>query len=317
MVTLTRGTKAVDMCFLVSATSSMGRAHNWLQTAVPLVELNLTSIGIGDEPTARNRYCLIQFGGRGRFLTGRFLSVSQRKFFYANEFVFARRRLAKLGDVADGYEALEFLLNNAPFRSDPLIGRNAILVSNMGRSILATKTNLTRERIFGLLSESNVVLDTVVAVRFSLGEGETGVGLGLHDTQSMSTIKRNGGFEIVKSQNIQYSSNEGTTVSDYVSLALATGGSSWPINLLAQNNYSVVASFVQAYVATHGLVRTSNQTVCQSCRCIEGNSHQPSRECEERVCDDHEDQELCSCLISHSPLEVWPALSQIRTIQFT
>lgn len=304
MVNVTKGTKAVDMCFVVSAASTMASSQLWLQTAVPVMEDKLTTMGIGR--ATPNRYCLVQFGGRGRYLTGRFLNVDGNKFFSADDFFRARRQLRKVGDVADGYEAVEFLLQRAPFRSDPMIAKSVILASNMGRSVLAI-ANITRESLFNLLIEAGVVLDTVVDVQFSVQEeGATQIVLGLHDVEKVSIVEPNERFRIVESHNIRYSSNQGSTVHDYVTLALATGGSSWPISLLAQSNYSVLVSFVQAYISAHGLERTSSQDVCQRCTCVDGDTVMTggTESCEEQVCEEHEDHELCSCLISRPPLEV-------------
>ena len=298
----------MDMCFVVSAATTMASSQLWLQTAVPVMEDKLTTIGIGLERATPNRYCLVQFGGRGRYLRGRFLYVNGNKFFSADEFFQARRQLRKLGDVADGYEAIEFLLQRAPFRNDPMIAKSVVLASNMGRSVLAT-VNVTRESLFNLLVEAEVVLDSVVDVQFSVQEeGTTQTVLGLHDLHKVSVVEPNEKFSIVESHNIQYSSNQGSTVHDYVTLALATGGSSWPISLLAQSNYSVLVSFVQAYISAHGLERTSSQVVCQRCTCARDAAvtgvPDSTVNCQGQLCEEHEDQELCSCLVSQPPLKV-------------
>lgn len=300
------GTKAIDLCFVVSGTRSMSGLHRWLQVAVPYLEESLTGRGIGSANTP-NRYCLVSFGGRFNLLTGTFVRVQGEIFFPARSFVDARRQLRRNGDVADGYEALEFTIRNAPFREDPNIPKAIILVSDMGRSVLATKTNLTRNSIASLLREHNVILDTVVSVEMRVSNPlETVLGLNaLQPAQNFSlasVLRPDGGFELVTGTtgSVFFTSSAGQTIHDYVILALVLGGSSWPIELLSEVDENIQASFAEAFIATHGFSSLELVEVCERCVCTN------QREDVHLQCEYPPNQELCRCLINRTATEVLP-----------
>ena len=286
------GTKAVDMCFAVSAARSMKGSQRWLQIAVPFIngELKRQGIGNGSEP---NRYCLVQFGGRGRFLTGMFLLVDRNIFFPVERFVDARRQLLRNGDVADGYEAVEFTIENTPFREDPNIAKLIILVTDMGRSVLATKRNLTREVMFTLLQEHNTQLDTVIAADMELTDNSRELVLGVNGFTKASVLRPNGGFE-QRTGSVFYTSSAGQTVHDYITLALVMDGSAWPIELLSEEDINVLTAFSRAYVSARGLRSTEMIQVCERCVCTDH-----GLECTEAT-----NQEQCRCQLNGSVMKV-------------
>ena len=292
--TILNGSKAVDICFVVSAVRSMAGAQRWLQIAVPMIEKQLKLVGVGNESSSRNRYCLVQFGGRGPLLMAKFLLVDDQTFFPADTFVRARRQLRRNGDVADGYEALEFAARNAPFRRDEEIAKILILVTNMGRSVLSTKTNLTRESVFQMLHSKHVTLDTVTSVAMELNGTVQEKVLGLNKLEKAIVVRPNGNFRFVNGD-VLFTSSAGQTIHDYVALSLQIGGLSFPINLLADEDYNVLASFVKAFIAAHKLTALRRVHICQRCTC---------RQKGKLECDQATNQELCNCLINGSAIEV-------------
>ena len=295
--TTLNGSKAVDICFVVSAARSMSGAQRWLQIAVPIIEEQLTLAGVGDESSSRNRYCLVQFGGRGRSLTAKFLPVDDQTFFPADAFVRARRKLSRRGDVADGYEALEFTARNAPFRRDELVAKILILVTNMGRSVLSTKTNLTRESIFQVLHSEHVTLDTVISATMELNGTAQEKVLGLNKLEKAIVVRPDGNFRFVNGD-VLFTSSAGQTIHDYVTLSLQMGGLSFPINLLAEENPYVLMSFVKAFIAVHKLTALRRVHICQQCTCRQ-KGEDTELECEQAT-----NQELCNCLTNGSAIEV-------------
>ena len=298
------GVSAVDVCLIVSAAQTMRMHQRWLQIAIPQLEQELTSMGIGNGTDKPNRYCVVQFGGSRTQLRGHFILVNGEEFFPAGSFVLARRELKRSGDVADGYEAVEFALNNAPFRDDTTVKKMMVLVSNMGRSVLATSSNLTRDVILSMLSESSVSLDTVVSAEFEIqGQSSSETVIGQNGVDTGTAVRSDGGYEFVDGAVSHYSS-QGQTIHDYVNLSLAAGSSSWSIDVLAQENTSVILSFVRSFIASHRLERLKMVEVCQACRCADESGESPFESCRDLVCGRHDNQDLCRCLVTRTPSEV-------------
>ncbi len=272
----------------------MSGKHLWLQKVVTLLEEQFNSRDI-----ASNRYCLVHFGSNRRSLTGHFLTANDKVFFPANDFVLARRRLQKKGDVADGYEAVQFTLSHAPFRDDPHIGKALLLVTDMGRAALASSSHLNRDSVFSLLTGHGTALNVVVDASILL-PGK--LVLGLHDEHTVSTLSENGrNYKIIESLNVEVTSVQGNTVDDYVTLATASGGSSWPLSLLATSNLTVLTTFVRAFVAENDIQRTHSVSVCEECECVQVGE---TEGCARRECVEATDQETCRCLANNPPTQV-------------
>ena len=305
MGTRTTGYKAVDICFVVAATTTMSGSQRWIQIFVPLLELHLVRNGVGN--TTDNRYCLVQFGSRGRFLTARFLLVNGEIFFRESQFVMARRQLKRNGDIADGYEALDFTLTHAPFRDDPHIAKHVVIITNMGRSTLATAAALTRESMLNQLKMNNITLDAIVEADFAIRPNETNAvtAIGLNSYRSAAIVRPGGSFELAEGE-VLYDSHQGQTIHDYVTLALDTGGSSWSIQLFALEDYNILDSAMQAFTAAHDMVQLNTLRVCEKCVCM---SEQPeglatTENCNDLLCEVPTDQEKCRCTIDDTPPEV-------------
>ena len=209
-------------------------------------------------------------------------------FFPDENFVTARRQLKRIGDIADGYEALEFIAKNAPFREDPNISKLVILVTNMGRSVLASRTNLTREVMFTLFQEKQILLDVVVDVQMGFSHNTREIVLGLHDINQASVVRSGGNFERLMG-GVFFTSSAGNTIQDYVSVALSLQGSAWPINLLKEEDLDVLISFAKALIAANQLRSVETVEICKRCECVE----EAVLQCREAV-----DQKRCRCLVN-------------------
>lgn len=277
----------------------MNASQRWLQLAVPLLESRLLSLGIGNG-TDINRYCLVQFGGRGQYLTGRFLMARGQMIYPAAYFFDARRKLRRNGDVADGYEAVEFAIEKAPFREDPNIPKVVVLVTDMGRSVLAQKANLTREALYAKMSARGVIFDTVVKAQMFLTDTHyrKEVVLGLNGINTASILRPNGKFEQVTG-NLLFDSREGQTVYDYITLTLQMSGSTWPLTLLDDEKLSVLRSFTGAFIKAHGFRYPKAYNVCERCVCEEDASGGSELRCSVPLY-----QDVCLCLLSRDLTEV-------------
>ncbi len=292
-----RGTQAVDLCFVVSAAMTMAGAQRWLQIAVPYIEEELRGKRIGISRGFENRYCLVQFGARGKFLRATFLKVSNNIFFADEQFHLARRQLKRNGDIADGYEALEFTVKNAPFRADSNIAKLVVMVSNMGRSVLASRTNLTREVMQTLFNERQISLDVVVEVEMKFTQNTTELVLGLHDLDQASVIRPNGKFEKLTGS-IFFRSSAGGTINEYLAVALNLGGSTWPIDLLKMENSNYLMSFSRALIEAHDLRKAVTVSVCERCECVEEEGGT------ELQCREPPDERFCRCMANATSEQV-------------
>ena len=95
----------------------------------------------------RNRYCAVAFGGFADREPGHFLPVGGERCFAASDFPQARVQLLNNGEFEDGYQAIAFALDNVPFRNNPFIAKNVILITDEGRSVIEEGEGLTRESI--------------------------------------------------------------------------------------------------------------------------------------------------------------------------
>ena len=95
----------------------------------------------------RNRYCLVGFGGFGNLRRGHFRPVDGMPCIFASDFLRAQSQLVVRGAMEDGYEAIEFALDNIPFRNSPFIAKNILLVTDEGRTIIPEGINVTRQSV--------------------------------------------------------------------------------------------------------------------------------------------------------------------------
>ena len=102
-----------------------------------------------------NRYCLIGFGIFGNLQRAHFRRVDGQACYVAAEFPRAQRQLIAAGAREDGYEAIQFALDNVPFRESPFIAKNLLLVTDEGRTVIPEGENITQELIAEQLKVSN------------------------------------------------------------------------------------------------------------------------------------------------------------------
>ena len=287
------GMEAVDVCLVVSASTSMSDSQLWLQIAVPVLDGHLLTLGIGNGER-KNRYCLVMFGGTS---PTRFIRVGQDNliFFSFNQFFQARRQLRTTETSADGYEAIEFTINNAPFREHPNVAKIIILVTDSERARPPVRNNFTRDSMLQLLHSHHIVMDTVVSITLQLAGLRDGTVLGFHGYRKASILRPDGGYELSDNETVLFTEAAGETINDYVALSLALQSSSWPLGLLNNEDYSTLLSFANAFTNVHNLFPVLPLNVCERCQCGQGSA---------LSCKQPQNQEQCRCLINGTPSEV-------------
>ena len=226
----------------------------------------LQQLGIGNTSNeeSRNRFCLVQFGGRTHNILAKFVMVNNQIFFNSTtEARIARTRLNKHGYVADGYEALEFAIDNIPFRTANNISRSIILGSDTGRDSLSDKIYLNRKLLSQKLKEKRITLDVVVNVSVEVKGAENSTVLGLQSYRK-AVVAEGTGSKMVEG-NILVTNSQGTTLSDYVALAFEMGGTAWALENLSGRTLPFLGNVVAAYISTRSYLQPHS---CEACSCV-------------------------------------------------
>lgn len=285
------GMRAMDICFVTSATPSM-QSSVWLQLLVPIIEDELVKRSIGVNGTA-NRYCLAMFGGSGSYAVTSYMMVNNLVFFPATSFSSARRQLPKDRDAGDGYEAVNYVVRTAPFRTDAFIGRSVVLVANTGRNT-TLRSNVTWEGMYQTLVGNQVLFDTIINSQLYINGSLRLTVLGSNGTQGAFVVQPNGSYQYSVGQ-VAFNNTQGTTLQDYITLAMATGGSAWAIGLMTREDLLIMRSFVTAYLASHSIGPLQSQRLCLVCTCVGGGV---------MSCLPHSNQTLCLCLLGNTLRQV-------------
>ena len=285
--------RAMDICFVVSATPSM-QSSVWLQLLVPVIEDELLKHSVGVNGTA-NRYCLAMFTGSGSYAMTSYMMVNNQVFFPSSQFPSARRQLPRDRDAGDGYEGVGHVARTAPFRSDKFIGRSIILITDTGRNT-TFKSNTTWEGMYQTLVGNQVLFDAIISSQLYINGSSGLTVLGSNGTQRAFVLQPNGGYLSTAGQ-VAFNNTQGTTLQDYVTLAMAVGGSAWSIGLIGREDVLVMRSFAAACLSSHSIGPVQSQRLCLQCTCMVGGV---------TSCIPHSNQSLCLCLMGNT-------LSQVNT----
>lgn len=145
------------------------------------------------------------------------------------------------GGTEDGYSGIDFAINS--FNYTPGAAINYVLVTDEDRD--NTDNALTYGSVLSSLTSRNILLNAVVNASFRVGTPTgTSTALGLNDNEAY-VADGAGGFDAYPGGTIV--GGAGTTVSDYVNMALATGGAAWDLNQLRAGGLSAL-SFTNAFI---------------------------------------------------------------------
>ncbi len=256
---------SVDICLLVSGTATMPFSQKWIQFLSNSLNKQFMAAGVGSQTGNENRFCVIQFGSRNEDIRARIITVNGDVFFDAETVSKTRADLKRNGHVADGYEAIEFTINNIPFRKSLNVAKGIILVTDTGRSVLADRVNLTKPIVSYLLQKSNISLDVISNISV---QSESDHILGMLDYHT-KVVYQNGVTRIDDHEQVKIVSSHGDTLSSYAELAFHTGGGAWLLgsfygdikNLLYRDYIKGIAI---EYVNSRSYLKSN---VCEICSC--------------------------------------------------
>ena len=227
-----------DIMAIVDESGSMSTEHAWLGGMMTSLDAGLVAAGL----TGGNHYGLTGFGKSGTGNLGRQLNVGGGQFGTAAEFATATGALVVNGSFEDGYSAINFANTNYTYRGGA--ARNYILVTDEDRD--NGNAALTYANVLASLTGAGTMLNAVVDATFSCGvAGANFQVLGIDSKGTGYVADGSGGY--LTCANAFAVSGYGSTVNNYVALALATGGAAWDLNKLRAGGNTAV-SFTNAFI---------------------------------------------------------------------
>ena len=227
---------AVDLMFVVDESGSMYGEHEWIGNMVTFLDSELISAG-----QTSNMYALVGFGAGSSHggPEGHRHLVGGHDWGTAAELSAATGELVTSGSWEDGWEAIDFGLDNYYFRSDATT--NMILVTDEDRYSLDAQ--LTYDKMLTALNDEKVMLNVVVDCGFQDGTGTTALGVDAYGNAYIAD--GSGGY--IPSPGGTVVSSYYNTDSYYVELAWATSGAAWDLNQLRSGGL-LAESFTTAFV---------------------------------------------------------------------
>ncbi len=229
--------EAVDLIFVVDESGSMAGEHAWLQGMVADLDTALKNAGIG--VSMPNQYGLVGFGGLSSHLPGHKHTVGGSDWGAVTDIQAAFNTLLTNGGTEDGYDGIEVALTEYTFRSNT--AKNIILVTDEDRDVV--DSNLDYNSILNLLRNKGALLNVVVNQTFTASGGASA--LGVNSNGEAYIADGQGGY--TKVQGYTTGVGAGSTLTDYVNLALAVGGGAWDLNTLRQGGV-LATSFTNAFI---------------------------------------------------------------------
>lgn len=227
---------AADIVAIVDESGSMAGEHAWLGGMATSLEAGLQAAGV-----TSNQYGLTGFGGSNPHFAPHQHTVGGASFGTAAEFSTATGGLVLSGGTEDGWAGIDFANDNYSFRTG-VAARNYILVTDEDRD--NTNASLSYASILGSMTGTGTLLNAVVNATFGC-TGVTGSILGIDADGTGYIADGLGGY--TSASGCSALSGSGTTIADYVDLALATGGAAWNLNLLRAGG-TTAESFSKAFV---------------------------------------------------------------------
>ena len=252
---------SADVVFVVDESGSMIGEHKWLQETIYLLDDALRDNGIGER--SPNRYGLVGFATHGH-LAGAVHVLSDNMMGNTTQFAAAINRLLTSGQVEDGYSAISTALRKLSFRSGN-VARQLILVTDEDRDPMLS---LSRGEVKKLLEEMDFRINVVVNHNIEDREGNPVLGI---DAQKKGYIVGNttSGYTTVPKAVLPSDGGHGSTLKDYVMLALDSVGAAWDLNQLRRGG-AIARAFTNSFVDTKRREITEQLKVCETCTCTDG-----------------------------------------------
>jgi hypothetical protein len=225
-----------DVIFVVDESGSMSGEHAFLQDVIGDLDSALAAAGVN----TRN-YGVVGFGGPSSGAPRDVGAISQGGgFLNATQAAAAFGDLVTSGSFEDGWNGINFALNSGNYALTAGSARNIILVTDEDRD--NGNGALSAASVLADLNGASAVLNDVVNITSTTPAGA----LGVSSNGTAYVADGAGGFTTSPGGSVDNAA--GTTITDYVDLAAATGGASWNLNQLRAGGLTA-ESFTAAFIA--------------------------------------------------------------------
>ena len=234
---------AADVIIAVDEGSVGHESRKWLYDLTGHLEQELIQGGFGAGQECSNLYGMVAYGGQSspEAESGR-IPMSLEGTAMSNWTNF----LQVLGNFetesitvgqSDGYAAIKYALDKLPLRMGcPSVTKLLIHLTNRDRDAVdvASGKGLIQQR----LQFEKVIMHSIAQSQF-LADGQRAFGVHRDDSSSLTAyLPSQSTFYRRVTQNVQIGSAVGSSVSDYVELALAAGGGAFDITRIASKDTS-------------------------------------------------------------------------------
>jgi hypothetical protein len=227
-----------DIILLVDESGSMNTEHAWISGMVQSLDAKLVAAGVGN-----NRYGVVGFGSAQH--VGDPDQIPHKHTLSGADWGVAADITANMnpqflasGGIEDGWAAIQYAIASYSFRPEAAV--NFILITDEDRD---DTVNLSYANVEKLLAGHDVLLNAIVDNNF--GIPTAGGALGVDAALNAYFADGGGGYNKVAGGII--GSGFGTTKTDYVDLALGSGGAAWDLKQLRVGGDTAV-SFTAAFV---------------------------------------------------------------------
>lgn len=227
--------------FVVDESGSMSGEHAFLGDVIGDLDTALGAAGIGTR-----QYGLVGYGASNpaaRDVGAAYFSGSNGYFMDATQFSQATANLVTSGGLEDGYDGLDFGLDEFAFNAGEAV--NFVLVTDEDRDVF--DATLSKSGIESDLAALNALLNVIVDADLEDGSGNTALGIDAEGNAHLAD--GSGGYTTAAGGTAV--SGFGSTIADYIDLALDTGGAAWDLNQLRAGGLlaeSFAASFIDIKV---------------------------------------------------------------------
>lgn len=235
--------KEADVLFVIDESGSMAGEHSWISNMVADLEAGLIAANVGTGSYSNN-YGLIGFGAASPGISGHTHSVGGSDWGSATNLSTASSLLETSGSFEDGWEAINYGLNNYSFRMDAAV--NIILITDEDRDTY--DSSLTYNDLLSALMSKGALLNSVINCGFSDGMGSPNSAIGVSADGTAYIADGSGGFT-ASTGGQQNGTCAGSTKADYADLAWDTGGAAWDLGHLRAGG-STATSFSNAFIDT-------------------------------------------------------------------
>ena len=218
----------------------MSNEHSWLGGMISQLDNELLRAAGNDifDP----RYGLVgygdSYGPNGQMGHAQYME-SGELWGSASEFDIASKDLVTSGGTEDGYEALEFAIDNYDFRNSAT--KNIMLITDEDRDPFFTTSEY--QDVLEKLNAYDITLNVLVGASYQCGDGRSASGM---DATGNGYVITTDSYDVCENAHATY--GNGSTIPDYVNLALATGGSSWGVDDFRNGGAAFASVFSSTFV---------------------------------------------------------------------